>query len=65
VIGSFKKAIWLGAASLAALLPNAARADTYAYDVYGRLISVHFSAGGSITYTYDSAGNRTVVAKSP
>ena len=36
-----------------------ARADTYAYDQFGRIICVAFMAGGRVTYTYDDAGNRS------
>ncbi|MBV9550677.1 MAG: RHS repeat protein [Alphaproteobacteria bacterium] len=44
-------------------LPSAARADTYIYDSQGRLIEVDYTAGGSVTYTYDAAGNRTQQVK--
>ena len=37
--------------------------DTYHYDVYGRLISIIYADGSTITYTYDAAGNRTVVTQ--
>lgn len=39
------------AASLSAVVVN------YSYDTAGRLVRVDYGAGGSITYTYDKAGN--------
>lgn len=39
--------------------------DTYHYDAYGRLVSVTYADGSSITYTYDPAGNRTVLTATP
>ena len=33
----------------------------YNYDALGRLQSVSYQNGGSVTYTYDAAGNRTQV----
>ena len=38
-------------------------ADTYQYDALGRLIGVVYSDGSTIAYTYDAAGNRTVVTQ--
>jgi len=46
-------------------LLTTAKADTYTYDAQGRLTSVTYTAGGSVTYTYDDAGNRTVQVKAP
>lgn len=43
---------------------QAAFADTYTYDQYGRLTGVTYSDGSSVIYTYDAAGNRTVVVQS-
>lgn len=40
----------------------------YSYDPAGRLAKIDYGSGGSITYTYDNAGNllsRTVVAAQP
>lgn len=61
----FLIAVFLTVAAAVAAFTQPAKADTYTYDAYGRLISVSFSAGGSVTYTYDAAGNRTVEYKSP
>jgi len=52
---------------LSCLLCTAALGDpppdaTYTYDVLGRLIRVEYTGGSSVTYSYDSAGNRTSVA---
>ena len=33
----------------------------YTYDALGRLASVTYQNGGSVTYNYDAAGNRTQV----
>lgn len=51
---------------LALVLGTAAHATpaitaTYSYDGVGRLVSVVYSDGHSITYSYDPAGNRTEV----
>lgn len=46
-------------------LSISAKADTYAYDAQGRLTSVIYTAGGTVTYTYDAAGNRTAQVKAP
>jgi YD repeat-containing protein len=53
----------LGGVALNALSRTNAFADTaqYAYDALGRLIGVTYSDGSSIAYTYDAAGNRTIV----
>lgn len=51
--------------SLGLMLPATASADTYTYDAQGRLVSVTYSGGGSVTYTYDDAGNRTQQVKAP
>lgn len=55
--------VWLGAGSyLGTLAASAALANetaTYVYDDLGRLKSVTHQSGGSITYKYDKAGNRT------
>ncbi len=37
--------------------------DTYTYDAQGRLASITYGCGGSVTYSYDAAGNRTAVVK--
>ena len=37
--------------------------DTYQYDAYGRLVSVTYADGSTISYTYDPAGNRTVLTQ--
>jgi YD repeat-containing protein len=41
---------------------NTARAETaaYTYDALGRLKTVVWSTGRTVTYTYDANGNRTV-----
>ncbi|MBC8037212.1 MAG: RHS repeat protein [Rhizobiales bacterium] len=40
-----------------------ANADTYTYDALGRLKSVTYSDGSTITYAYDPAGNRTTLTQ--
>lgn len=57
--------LWL---SLASTVAFAQQADTYAYDVHGRLTSVHQGVAPSeslTTYDLDAAGNRTRVTKAP
>lgn len=39
--------------------------DTYSYDTHGRLVSVTYSNGSTVTYTYDAAGNRITVSQTP
>jgi YD repeat-containing protein len=59
---------WLALAGwivgLAASLVAPAHADSYIYDQFGRLTCINFTAGGSITYVYDAAGNRSSQVKS-
>ena len=57
------RAGWL----LAVLLSGPAWAGSaaYSYDALGRLISVTYSDGAQITYTYDDAGNRTATYVNP
>lgn len=57
--------VMLAALGLVSMLSGGARADTYTYDTQGRLTSVAYTAGGSVTYTYDDAGNRTAQVKAP
>lgn len=64
--GSFRPYLPLALAAVVAVLmaaSGAAFADTYEYDAHGRLTKVTFSDGSSVTYTYDAAGNRTVVVQ--
>jgi len=56
---------WKSVAILSLAWCGAAHADTYTYDAQGRLTSVTYTAGGSVTYSYDDAGNRTQQVKSP
>ncbi len=56
------RGLMLFASAGAAQSANAETA-TYAYDAHGRLISVTFSDGRVVRYTYDGAGNRLVVSR--
>ncbi len=38
---------------------------TYKYDVQGRVIEIDYPNGTVVLYTYDNAGNRTKVVKTP
>jgi YD repeat-containing protein len=62
-IAQLSAATALGGALLA---PSKAFAETtqYKYDSLGRLVLVIFDDGSSVTYAYDSAGNRTQVVRS-
>jgi len=42
-----------------------AGADSYTYDLLGRLTGVTYSNGSTVTYAYDAAGNRTTVTQTP
>ena len=55
--------IVLGVMALA--FSEVAWADTYTYDVYGRLTGVTYSNGSTVTYSYDAAGNRITVSQTP
>jgi YD repeat-containing protein len=50
---------------IAIFAADIALSDIYTYDQYGRLTGVSYSDGSSVTYTYDDAGNRTVVTQTP
>lgn len=43
-------------------LSGEAGSTSYTYDVLGRVITATFPNGTTVTYTYDSAGNRTSVS---
>lgn len=48
-----------------AMIASADAADvTYTYDALGRIIGANYGANGARTFTYDAAGNRTVVETS-
>jgi len=49
----------------AASLNANAGTTTYKYDVQGRVIEIDYPNGTVVTYTYDNAGNRTKVIKTP
>lgn len=59
----------LVAAAAAILLSSAPAANAgttvYKYDVHGRLVEVDYPNGTVVIYTYDNAGNRTKVVKTP
>lgn len=57
----------LGGAAHALLGAKPLSADTveYAYDELGRIKTVTYSNGATITYTYDPAGNRTELLQTP
>jgi hypothetical protein len=64
-----KKAMWPSKWMLCFIilvaLPVITQADTYSYDVTGRLTVVTYDDGSGISYTYDNAGsitNKTVLA---
>lgn len=46
-----------------AFAPRIAKAETYTYDALGRLCTVAYPNGSSVTYAYDAAGNRTSVGR--
>jgi len=62
--GSRTRRSALAGAALCALLVGAAQAETtqYTYDALGRVISAIDQSGKKVSYTYDSAGNRTRVS---
>jgi len=57
--------IALGAMAITVGAIVSADADTYTYDLLGRLTGVTYSNGSTVTYAYDAAGNRTTVAQTP
>jgi YD repeat-containing protein len=54
----------VAALSYLALWSAAYAGVTYAYDDLGRLCTAAYDNGKTITYTFDAAGNRTLVATS-
>jgi YD repeat-containing protein len=54
----------VAALSYLALWSAAYAGVTYAYDDLGRLCTATYDNGKTIAYTYDPAGNRTLVATS-
>ena len=56
-------AILFGLAAMMLSQIVSADADTYTYDALGRLKTVTFADGSTITYAYDSAGNRTTLTQ--
>ncbi len=44
--------------ALMCVIPAGHCAESYSYDARGRLISVTYTSGATIYYTYDAAGNR-------
>lgn len=61
----FLKFAGLAAVALTAVIASAAAAGTtsYKYDELGRVVEVDYPDGGSVTYQYDAAGNRTQVTR--
>jgi YD repeat-containing protein len=60
--GTMRKVAFVAAVILLAAVSIASAADsaTYVYDLRGRLVTVTYVNGTTITYTYDVDGNRTV-----
>jgi YD repeat-containing protein len=59
-----KSAMLLAVTALLLASPVSA-ATTYTYDTLGRVATVTYDNGETITYTYDPAGNRTQVVTGP
>jgi YD repeat-containing protein len=59
-----KHVLLLALAALMFAAPVSA-ATTYTYDTLGRVATVTYDNGKTITYSYDAAGNRTQVVTSP
>lgn len=55
----------LGATVLGAWRRAFADTISYTYDSLGRIATATFSNGATITYSYDAAGNRTVLQQTP
>ena len=65
-----KKNLWLSRCAVWVILclavPVISQAETYTYDVTGRLTRVIYEDNSSIDYTYDAAGNRlNLIVKGP
>lgn len=58
-------ALLLAAAAAVGSVATPAAADTYRYDVLGRLTRVTYTNGAVVYYVYDAAGNRTTVIADP
>lgn len=65
--GSIVRKGLLGAVVSMVAVAAFAGSATYTYDSLGRVITITYSTGVVITYTYDAAGNRTayVVSGAP
>jgi hypothetical protein len=62
--GAFRRFIWLVTplTLLSASLAHAQTTTNYYYDALGRLIGAYPGSGAAESYSYDAAGNRTVLA---
>lgn len=56
-----KKIVFCSLLGLVASFNLTAATINYSYDHLGRVVKVQYSNGKSITYKYDTVGNRTAV----
>lgn len=68
-MAKFRKLIAVAALAFIGLplsfLPADAGTTTYKYDAKGRVIEIDYPNGAVVKYSYDNAGNRTQMVKTP
>ncbi|CAL4869726.1 hypothetical protein MMA231_04018 (plasmid) [Asticcacaulis sp. MM231] len=62
-VSDWKRVVFSTAAFVCLTAASANAGISYGYDSLGRVVSVSYSDGSTVTFQYDAAGNRTQVAR--